>query len=219
MLGGRPSASGTTKTKLHQGTQHFMDEMPLIVGCTFLALILDDVYQEFSADKMVFSFTTVMGKRWLWVTLLASVYYMSRHIGKQKTSVVHVNRTESQESSNGREVDFGEHTQHVKTLVSNTEHGEGGGPSKRMMPRVGPATCHKQLRKSQAHNERFHNIAHKKQSLRLAVKAGDEQKAERLLQELFDAGFLPDVRTCNFVLNACAKKGDITCAETVHEHA
>jgi len=40
------------------------------------------------------------------------------------------------------------------------------------------------------------------------------QKADCLLQEIFDAGFLPDVRICNFVINACAKKGDIACAET-----
>merc|ERR1719362_818381 len=90
------------------------------------------------------------------------------------------------ESSDGKEVFVGNLS---KKLPSNNEDSEGGGHSKKKA------------------------IAKKKEGIEFAARTGDKQKAERLLQEIFDAGHVPEVCIYNYVLNVCAKKGDVACAE------
>jgi pentatricopeptide repeat protein len=207
----RLKAKHVHQLKALLGSKNTIYNVFLVAGATLLAL------ESFAGDANI-SVTAEAGKLLLWVTLLAFAFYAARRGGQQKRNYFHVNCTHEKESSNGKKLDSSKDCRHMKVLASNNEHGEENGHCKgecisNGKTRCGgPAACQKQLQHPEAHADR--RLARKKESIRLAVKAGDKQQAERLLEEMFDAGFVPDVRICNFVIKACAKKGDVACAET-----
>jgi len=171
------------------------------------SFILEELHQEFFVDRVDSSFVAKIGELSFWFMFLASVCYLGSQCGKSKNRFFRPNRTEGKQSPKHEQSDFFKRSQHVKMLAARNDLGG-------VMRGTAHVACHKQFHLTQVNAERHPHIAHKKESIRLAVKSGHTQKAERLLQEIVDAGSLPDVRVFNFVINGCAKKGDIAHAET-----
>jgi len=201
------NAKQPAKVSARSGSQSTTHKVLWVAGASLIAFIFDELHQELFVDKVDSSFITEIGKLWLWFMFLASVCYMGSQCGKRKHLFFRGTRAERKESSHHERSDSVKRPQHVKMLLAKSDPGGA-------MRAAGPVACHKQLHLAQVYAEKQPPIAHKKELIRLAVKTGDTQKAEQLLQEIFDAGFLPDVRVCNFVINGWAKKGDIACAET-----
>jgi len=194
------------KVNARSGSQSTTHKVLWVAGASLVAFILDEMHQELFVDKVDPSFISEVGKLWLWFMFLASVCYMGSQCGKRKHRFFQSKRTERKESSNHKQSDFAKHSQHMKMLAAKSDQG--------VTRSAEPVACRKQVQLTQATAEKHLQILHKKESIRMAVKIGDAKTAAQLLHEIFDAGFLPDVRICNFVINGCAKTGDVACAET-----
>merc|ERR550532_250666 len=70
------------------------------------------------------------------------------------------------------------------------------------------------MKLAQVHAKRLASVVRKKEAFRLAVRAGEQKKAEELLHEIVQAGFVPDLRSFNLVINGCVKQGDVPRAES-----
>merc|ERR1712032_1815240 len=111
----------------------------------------------------------------------------------------------------GREADS--HNRGLKGQVKATED-PVEYPSTEDAKRTGQsATCRSQLTAAQERSRKLASVAKWNQAINASVRAGDQEKAEKLLSEIQDAGLQPDAISYNSVIHSCAKQGDITRAE------
>merc|ERR1712204_1295 len=104
------NAKCTPKFKTRPGSQSTMHKIVWVAGCSLLAFILDEMYEEHFANKINSSFMTEKGKLCLWMIVLASACYIGSQYGKRKQGIFKSNRKKRKESSNGEEVASDEHS-------------------------------------------------------------------------------------------------------------
>lgn len=192
------------------GLHRYVFALAWLFGFLFLEFICQKLQQDMVAERAKYSFMTDTGKFVLGVTLSAFFCYIGGTCFQRKNDTLRAHCNEEKQITDVKRMESFEETQPVTVLLANNQNSKGEVVS----TAGGPVPCDNNLKLSQVHAKRLASVVHKKEAIRLAIKDGEQHKAERLLNEIVKSGFVPDLRSFNLVINGCVKQGDIARAES-----
>jgi len=200
--------------------QRYVYPLSWLTGCLLLALICHELEQDMVADGGKYLFTTDIGKFVLGVTLSASYCYMGGKFFEWREAFrAHLRKNQATDAKKGDSFEHSsEDVPHVNMLVSGDSCFYEEVVSLGGAHGTGLVASHTNFNFSQMPPKRLASLVHKKQAIRWAVKAGEQERAERLLYEIIESGFAPDLRIFNLVISGSVKRGDIARAEIWFMH-
>jgi len=212
------STGNKQQTKMQPESVGPLRKMAVLVSLTVLVYYVDTRLQKMSGETSNNSFLADILTVMFCMLLPAFFLYMDCQRRKQKKGASQKRNHAGKRPLHGGEVDSNGRGSRGKPVPADDVIGDDFGNFEVLSPPdargMGQSTgCHTQLSAQQLRSRSLASVAQWNQAINASVRAGNHEKAEKLLHEIYDAGLMPDTISYNSVIHACAKQGDITRAE------